>query len=239
MHEVVWSDLNCFIGRSAHIPSLLDDLGSGDEEASSDAYELLAYDLAWNENVFEATPYAIRAIVKRLARHEIAHPQGALALLGIFGNGARASPEKIQWRGQEVDLTTLCQDLVESELDLYVGYLSSDDSRLGALEVISTFRGRVDEAASALHGAAGRANSIEARKEILKAIDDLREWNEPDGGRSDSFSSHHDPAIQARVARKHAIVARIARGEHDRPIRRGLILSIRQRLLRMIRRGWN
>ena len=233
--EVRWSDVTCFVGRSDHIPSTLADLSSPDKQVRSKALRLLTHDLAWNENVCEATPYAIREIVQRLERREIAHPEEALALLSTLGNGEAAHPELIDWHGRAVDLLSLCRELMESNLKLYVSYLSDPSARLRALDVISSYRERAEEAQAELRRAADLARSTEERKEIMAAIDDLREWNE---------TSVDEPTVvlsgdlfDRKISERKAAKMRIGQGGYVAPVSKvGPFLSARRYLIRHIMR---
>ena len=64
-----WSRIGCAIGSSGHIPILLTELVSKDEIARERAFMTLVHDLAWNENAYEATPYAICRVVRDLRKH--------------------------------------------------------------------------------------------------------------------------------------------------------------------------
>ncbi|MGX1614783.1 hypothetical protein ACWIF8_12905 [Micromonospora chalcea] len=233
--EVRWSDVACFVGRSDHIPSALADLSSPDEQVRSKALRLLTHDLAWNENVCEATPYAIGEIVQRLERREIAHPEEALALLSILGNGEAAHPELIDWHGRAVDLLPLCRELVESSLELYLSYLSNPSARLSALRVISTYRVRSEEAQAELCRAADLARSTEERQEIMAAIDDLREWNEASVDEPDVVLS--GDLVDRKIAESKAAMMRIREGGSAAPASKaGPFLSARRYLIRHIMR---
>ncbi|MEV4628214.1 hypothetical protein AB0J90_18240 [Micromonospora sp. NPDC049523] len=232
---VPWADLTCFVGRSAHIPQAITDLSSPVESVRRRAFLLLAHDLGWNENLFEATPYAIVEILERLEHREIPDAGDALELLRRLGNGEAADPESIVWHGQQAALLPLCRGLVEDGLELYVSYLADLAARSGALFVISSFRNRVDEAEAVLRAAADSAETAESREEMLAAIDDLREWNEPEPDRPQL-----DPPknwLEARVARNKAAVARLQSGERPAPAKMGPLLSIRQRLIQLITRN--
>ncbi|WP_124779002.1 MULTISPECIES: hypothetical protein [Micromonospora] len=233
--DVRWSDLACFVGRSSHIPAALADLSSPDEQVRLKAFRLLLQDLAWNENVFEATPYAICDVVERLERRDVPHPNEAFALLRTLGNGEAAHPELINWHGRTVDLLSLCRERVESSLTLYLSYLSDPGARLGALDVISGFRGRRAEALAELGRAADSATSTEERTEILTAIGDLREWN--DTVADEPSCVVPDEFLTRKASESRAAMIRIGRGE--RPPRRGNagpLLSARQYLIRLVMR---
>ncbi|MFD6662668.1 hypothetical protein ACFWDK_09925 [Micromonospora chalcea] len=233
--EVRWSDVACFVGRSDHIPSTLADLSSPDKQVRSKAFRSLMHDLAWNENVCEATPYAIREIAQRLERREIANPEEALALLGTLGNGEAAHPELIYWHGRAVDLLSLCRELMESNLKLYVSYLSHPSARLSALRVISTYRVRAEEAQAELRRAADLARSTEERKEIMAAIDDLREWNEPSVDEPTVVLS--GDLVDRMISGRKAAMMRISQGDHVAPVSKvGPFLSARRYLIRHIMR---
>ncbi|WDZ83965.1 hypothetical protein [Micromonospora cathayae] len=173
-----WSRIGCAGGLSEHIPILLAQLVSKDAVVRERAFMTLVHDLAWNENAYEATPYAICRIVHDLRSIETPDPALLLTLLRRLGNAEAASPDYIQWRGEPTNLIVLCRQLLEAHLDLYVRFLDDSKSKTGALDVITSFRLNSQSAEKALKDAMGRETSSEGRAQFVEAINDLREWNQ-------------------------------------------------------------
>ena len=93
-----WSRIGCAVGMSEHIPILLSELVSKDATVRERAFMTLVHDLAWNENAYEATPYAICRIVDNLRSIQTPDPALLLTLLRMLGNAESASPDCIQWQ---------------------------------------------------------------------------------------------------------------------------------------------
>lgn len=176
--DVDWAVIGCAVGSSEHIPTILTELTSKDEGVRERAFMTLAHDLAWNENVYEATPYAICQIVHTLANVNTPDPTLMLTLLRRLGNAESSHPEVIQWRGAPVQLARLCRQLLEAHLDLYINFLEDPKSRVGALDVITSFRLNAAEAEEALEQAMKRETSRPRRIELTEGISDLQEWNQ-------------------------------------------------------------